>query len=54
MIFKAKKVYIVADYVIYAAVYGYEYSGLVKLFNIADSRRLQVSRPRYIAHEKSV
>ena len=42
--FAAEEAPIVADHVIDAALCGYEYSGLAKLLNVADSRRFKMPR----------
>jgi LDH2 family malate/lactate/ureidoglycolate dehydrogenase len=46
---------IIADHVIDAALCGYEYSGLAKLLNIADTPRFKLGRtPPHIVRETSV
>lgn len=42
--FAADEAPIIADHVIDAALCGYEYSGLAKLLNVADSRRFKMPR----------
>jgi LDH2 family malate/lactate/ureidoglycolate dehydrogenase len=42
--FEAEEARIIADHVIDAALCGYEYSGLAKLLNVADSRRFKLPR----------
>ena len=42
--FEAEESQIIADHVIDAALCGYEYSGLAKLLNIADSPRFKLPR----------
>src|SRR5215218_8395366 len=53
--FDAEQASIIADHVIDAAVCGYEYSGLPKLLNLADSPRAKLPRkPLEIVRETSV
>lgn len=53
--YDAEEAAIVADHVLEAALCGYEYSGLPKILNVAEHRRLrQPRRPMRIVHETPV
>src|SRR5436305_6402259 len=53
--YDAEEAWIIADHVIDAALCGFEYSGLVKILNIAEHPRFaQPRRPMAILHETEV